>query len=214
MGISETHTKTDGKAMNIRLQAYAKHYGFVYGGPILEPAPDKIHAKNYGKLYIQATDSLNKAFSIPIPAKQYSGADLIFGDSNAHGMRTLKGLSGGTKIGNGPKSILDSLQAWPREDLKNKIIFLTTGASNNVAQIDEYVPQQLKYLKEAGVAGVVVMGMSEKQENADGAAANVKIPGRSSRNTDLLTAARSRILHLIMFMQKTTINCTGRRLMP
>jgi hypothetical protein len=71
--------------------------------------------------------------------------DLIFGDSNAHGMRGKMNLEGGTKVGNGPKSILDSLKAWPREDLEGKVILLTTGAGNNPSQVDEYVPQQLQY---------------------------------------------------------------------
>lgn len=109
------------------------------------------------------------------PAPAPEKFDLVFGDSNAHGMRSAQDLKGGTKVGNGPKSILDSIQTWPRADLKGKTILLTTGAGNNPSQVDEYVPRQLQYLKDSGVAAVVVMGISEAHINTDGKAMNEKL---------------------------------------
>lgn len=109
-----------------------------------------------------------------VQTAQRKTPDLIFGDSIANGIQTASGLPGNTKVGQGPRWILNAIQAWPREDLQGKNVILTCGAGNNPSQVNRYVPQQMKYLKDAG-ANVIVMGVSEIRPDIDGPATNKRI---------------------------------------
>lgn len=107
--------------------------------------------------------------------KQQTVFDYIFGDSIAEGMRMVSGKPGNTKVGRGPQGIYQAIKGFDAAKLKGKVILLTMGSGNNPSQFDEYGPQELQSLKDAGVAQVVVMGISNRHPKVDAAAMNKKI---------------------------------------
>lgn len=131
-----------------------------------------------------STDTLNplSVFSQP-PTVQDATAvkknavsfDFIFGDSIAEGMRMVSNLPGNTKVGRGPKGIYEALKSYDPAALKGKNIILTMGSGNRPSEFDEYGPKQLQYLKDIGVANVVVMGISNRHPRLDSRTMNEKI---------------------------------------
>jgi len=80
-------------------------------------------------------------------------AEIAIGDSIAVGL----GLPGSAEIGIGPKAVLQRIAATPLNHLYGKIVILSSGVSNNPADID-YVPVQIEALQAAG-AHVVLLGV-------------------------------------------------------
>lgn len=101
--------------------------------------------------------------------------DFIFGDSIAEGLKRAGCLGGDAKQGRKPSEILARIKAFPRDSLKGKNILLTVGAGNAPDEVDTYVPLQLKYLKQAGAARIVVMGISKDRTDINGPAMNKQI---------------------------------------
>lgn len=103
------------------------------------------------------------------------GIDLLFGDSIAEGMRTAANTGGDCKVGRSPKDVYDALTHFPPEQISGKTVGLSSGAANNVTQIDRYLPLQIACLKQANAGKIIVIGVSARQKNLDPVAVNQKI---------------------------------------
>jgi hypothetical protein len=65
MGVSERRRDIDGKSMNVKIKKITKDHGFIYGGPVSNTGPDRIHPKNmdgYAALVNQAEMKLVATF--------------------------------------------------------------------------------------------------------------------------------------------------------
>lgn len=105
--------------------------------------------------------------------------DVVFGDSLAEGIRMSTGLPGDAKQGRNPQQILAAIQKYDAS-LKGKTVLLSSGAANNAAQLDDFLPQQITVLQARGVKDIVIIGISAKQKNATATNAKLKNIAKTS----------------------------------
>ncbi len=85
-----------------------------------------------------------------------SAPKITIGDSIAEGVKNQTGSSGSAQSGANPQQVLQMLQS---QDVKGKLVRLSSGISNDTSQMD-VVRQQLKYAQQQGAKGVQLMGTS------------------------------------------------------
>jgi hypothetical protein len=91
---------------------------------------------------------------------------LAIGDSIAQGIATdSKTSTDLTKIGASPSAVLANITKADPATIKGKDITLSTGASNNPAQL-ALVEQQVKALKNAGAGNIKIMGVGDRPDFA------------------------------------------------
>lgn len=108
------------------------------------------------------------AESTGVKKAQTQKADLIFGDSLAEGMQLATGLPGYCKYGRPPREVMKAIRKYAEDHpdgLKGKNVVLSSGAANNFVEMEKVLPQQLKFLHGQGVKSIVVIGVSDKQDN-------------------------------------------------
>lgn len=108
------------------------------------------------------------AESTGVKMTQTQKADLIFGDSLAEGMQMASGLPGYCKYGRPPREVMKAIRKYAEDHpdgLKGKNVILSSGAANNFVEMEKVLPQQLKFLHDQGVKSIVVIGVSDKQDN-------------------------------------------------
>ena len=83
------------------------------------------------------------------------------GDSIAVLAQRRNGYGGGGVVGAQPEGVLDQVNAIPLGSLVGKPVVLSTGASNNPAQIDKVVPEQIASLKARGATDIRIVGVGD-----------------------------------------------------
>ncbi len=100
------------------------------------------------------------AFILGLCAPAYCqtwGNEIAIGDSIARGLKEAGHLRGGAVVGAAPRAIFHLLTTYPRADLKDQVVILSCGASNNPQQLPDCLAD-LDYLAEAG-AKTILLGV-------------------------------------------------------
>lgn len=128
------------------------------------PVQDALRAQTA----VAVTPEKPVAESTGVKSTQAQMADLIFGDSLAEGMQQASGLPGYCKYGRPPREVMKAIRKYAADHpdgLKGKNIILSSGAANDFIEMERVLPQQLKFLHDHGVKNIVVIGVSDKQDN-------------------------------------------------
>lgn len=137
--------------------------------PFLRTAP-KTPAIAPIKTGTQAMGSPGGSMQGKLSANDIMSAPMLtIGDSIAKGSKDSSGSAGTATVGASPKDVMGMLQ---NQDLKGKLIRLSSGISNDTSDLAT-VRQQLQYAQKMGAKGVQLMGTSV--DRGDLAAMNPKL---------------------------------------
>ena len=89
-----------------------------------------------------------------------AGKPFAIGDSIAAGTQAANGLDGGGVVGAGPGAVLANIKALPPGQLSGRPVVLSSGVSNNPADIG-LVEQQIAALKTAGASDIRLLGVGD-----------------------------------------------------
>jgi len=118
----------------------------------------------------KVSDSSKASSDMKFTAEDLMSAPTItIGDSIAKGIKDQTGSAGSAQSGANPQQVLQMLQS---QDVKGKMIRLSSGISNDTSQLNT-VRDQLTYVKSQGAKGVQLMGTSV--DRGDLAAMNPKL---------------------------------------
>lgn len=110
------------------------------------------------------------------PLEPKKDFDLAIGDSIAvqqirHGVGGMEGTT--ATVGHSPQQVLNTINTAPQDQIQGKTIFLSTGASNNPAQVS-LTGAQISALKAKGAASIVIPAVGPGVKNADQVNAQLK----------------------------------------
>ena len=89
--------------------------------------------------------------------KGYEPGMVAIGDSIADGFIKNNGVDGLAKVGASPSQVLAMIDEYAaNHNLKGKNVVLSTGASNNPAEIESIVPKQIEKLKSLGATPTIL----------------------------------------------------------
>ncbi len=94
----------------------------------------------------------------------------IAGDSLAEGYRdAAPGVLGAKTasealVSQNPKTVLGFVEKMGREGRMRENLILSTGASNGVSQIEEYVPKQIAAARAGGAKNIVIIGVGDRDD--------------------------------------------------